>query len=217
MRPRTSEEHGRAQAVMTREAPSTPLRPKQRPTRQPTLGNVYTMREVARHDKRDDGWIVVGDVVYDITNFANYHPVRGPRPPSRNNRAPPRPACTAYPRPPPRRRRDPPPRNIRVHRRGVASTRTPTEYPRPPPRRRLDPPLGLSEYFTGVAIRAGLDRGRHDVHRARDPTNPRHRLHARVLRAPHARPDPHAPVVRDRPRRAAARATNRRDASASRG
>mmetsp|Transcript_29344 Transcript_29344/g.88276 ORF Transcript_29344/g.88276 Transcript_29344/m.88276 type:complete len:503 (-) Transcript_29344:40-1548(-) len=59
---------------MTREAPSTPLRPKQRPTRQPTLGNVYTMREVARHDKRDDGWIVVGDVVYDITNFANYHP-----------------------------------------------------------------------------------------------------------------------------------------------
>lgn len=34
----------------------------------------YTMEEVARHCKVDDGWIVVKSFVYDITNFAKHHP-----------------------------------------------------------------------------------------------------------------------------------------------
>mmetsp|Transcript_28964 Transcript_28964/g.63714 ORF Transcript_28964/g.63714 Transcript_28964/m.63714 type:complete len:94 (+) Transcript_28964:169-450(+) len=32
------------------------------------------MEEVAKHVTMDDGWIVVSNLVYDITNFAKHHP-----------------------------------------------------------------------------------------------------------------------------------------------
>ena len=35
---------------------------------------VYTMEEVAQHSTRDDCWIVVGDGVYDVTDFMEVHP-----------------------------------------------------------------------------------------------------------------------------------------------
>ena len=36
--------------------------------------NVFTMDEVRRHAKPDDAWLVVDDVVYDISNFWKKHP-----------------------------------------------------------------------------------------------------------------------------------------------
>jgi cytochrome b involved in lipid metabolism len=36
--------------------------------------NSYTMEEVATHTGRDDRWIVVGDYIYNVTNWARRHP-----------------------------------------------------------------------------------------------------------------------------------------------
>mmetsp|Transcript_29824 Transcript_29824/g.78526 ORF Transcript_29824/g.78526 Transcript_29824/m.78526 type:complete len:116 (-) Transcript_29824:144-491(-) len=48
--------------------------PQQRPTapRRDDVG--YTLEEVRSHAKMEDGWIVVRDRVYDITNFVKHHP-----------------------------------------------------------------------------------------------------------------------------------------------
>lgn len=32
------------------------------------------MEEVAKHNKRDDAWIVIEDKVYDVTTFVPEHP-----------------------------------------------------------------------------------------------------------------------------------------------
>jgi len=34
----------------------------------------FTMEEVAKHDKKNDCWIVIKDKVYDITDFLSIHP-----------------------------------------------------------------------------------------------------------------------------------------------
>lgn len=35
---------------------------------------VFTWDEVAKHDKRDDRWLVIEGQVYNITNWARRHP-----------------------------------------------------------------------------------------------------------------------------------------------
>lgn len=37
-------------------------------------GKMYTMDQVAQHDKETDLWIVVNGDVYDLTRFADMHP-----------------------------------------------------------------------------------------------------------------------------------------------
>lgn len=59
---------------MLEEAPATPVRKEQRPGRQPSRTDAYTLADVQQHDTKEDGWIVVDDIVYDITNFAKHHP-----------------------------------------------------------------------------------------------------------------------------------------------
>jgi len=34
----------------------------------------YTREEVAQHNTREDCWIILGDKVYDITMYIDYHP-----------------------------------------------------------------------------------------------------------------------------------------------
>ena len=38
---------------------------------------VYTMKEVALHNKAEDLWLVVEDLVYDVTKYVKYHPGGG--------------------------------------------------------------------------------------------------------------------------------------------
>ncbi|ORX86987.1 cytochrome b5 [Anaeromyces robustus] len=38
------------------------------------LNNRYTMEEVAKHNKPDDCWMVFNNVVYDVTEYLNFHP-----------------------------------------------------------------------------------------------------------------------------------------------
>ncbi len=33
-----------------------------------------TYAEVAKHNKPDDCWLIIGDHVYDVTNYINEHP-----------------------------------------------------------------------------------------------------------------------------------------------
>ena len=56
------------------EPPATPVRPEQRPSRAPSRTTAYTLADVRKHSTKDDGWIVVDGIVYDITNFAKNHP-----------------------------------------------------------------------------------------------------------------------------------------------
>ena len=56
------------------EPPATPVRPEQRPSRAPSRTTAYTLADVRRHNTKEDGWIVVDGIVYDITNFAKNHP-----------------------------------------------------------------------------------------------------------------------------------------------
>ena len=37
-------------------------------------GNVYSMAEVAKHNTKGDTWFVIGDGVYDVTEFMDMHP-----------------------------------------------------------------------------------------------------------------------------------------------
>ena len=56
------------------EPPATPVRPEQRPSRAPSRAQAYTLADVRKHSTKEDGWIVVDGIVYDITNFAKNHP-----------------------------------------------------------------------------------------------------------------------------------------------
>jgi len=38
------------------------------------MNNIYTFDEIARHNNANDLWIVINDVVYDITAFYKEHP-----------------------------------------------------------------------------------------------------------------------------------------------
>jgi len=49
-------------------------KPEQLPSRPPRSDTRYSFAQVAEHSSIDDGWIVVNNSVYDITNFVRYHP-----------------------------------------------------------------------------------------------------------------------------------------------
>jgi cytochrome b involved in lipid metabolism len=36
--------------------------------------NTYTVEEVSEHDKKGDCWIIVREMVYDVTEFMKIHP-----------------------------------------------------------------------------------------------------------------------------------------------
>ncbi|KAL0695395.1 hypothetical protein Bca4012_062575 [Brassica carinata] len=40
----------------------------------PTLTKIYSMEEVAAHNKQDDCWIVIDGKVYDVTSYMDEHP-----------------------------------------------------------------------------------------------------------------------------------------------
>ena len=50
------------------------VKPEQLPSSRRPQHQRYTATDVARHNRRDDAWIIVRDKVYDITNFINHHP-----------------------------------------------------------------------------------------------------------------------------------------------
>ncbi len=37
-------------------------------------GKVYTWSEVGKHNKDNDIWVVIGDNVYDLTDYTSEHP-----------------------------------------------------------------------------------------------------------------------------------------------
>ncbi|KAG0496201.1 hypothetical protein HPP92_000751 [Vanilla planifolia] len=40
----------------------------------PTLTKLYSMREAAQHNKREDCWVVIDGKVYDVTTYLDEHP-----------------------------------------------------------------------------------------------------------------------------------------------
>ena len=36
--------------------------------------NTYTMKEVNKHTTKEDCWLVIDNMIYDITSFLNIHP-----------------------------------------------------------------------------------------------------------------------------------------------
>lgn len=38
------------------------------------MDRIYTLEEVAKHNKPEDAWIVVKGRIYDVTKFAALHP-----------------------------------------------------------------------------------------------------------------------------------------------
>ncbi|KAL5724837.1 Cytochrome b5 isoform A [Ranunculus cassubicifolius] len=40
----------------------------------PTLTKLYSMKEAAEHNKKDDCWIVVDGKVYDVSDYLDEHP-----------------------------------------------------------------------------------------------------------------------------------------------
>ncbi|RPB20218.1 Flavocytochrome c [Terfezia boudieri ATCC MYA-4762] len=64
-----------AQAVLSDEGkdPGTVAKPKD-PKEFTIPGKEYTMEEVSKHNKKSDCWVVVKDVVMDLTNFLEDHP-----------------------------------------------------------------------------------------------------------------------------------------------
>ena len=42
--------------------------------REAKTDRIFTMDEVRQHNKEDDAWLVVDEVVYDISNFWKKHP-----------------------------------------------------------------------------------------------------------------------------------------------
>eukprot|EP01039_Chlorochromonas_danica_P004241 gene4241-4660_t len=60
---------------------STPAAVKQNPPAAATVRILkpeelkpYTKEEIAKHDKREDCWIIVDGGVYDVTNYVDEHP-----------------------------------------------------------------------------------------------------------------------------------------------
>ncbi|CAE8585240.1 unnamed protein product [Polarella glacialis] len=47
---------------------------QQMPSRRRQADVAWSMEQVVEHATIDDGWIVVNDFVYDITNFVKHHP-----------------------------------------------------------------------------------------------------------------------------------------------
>lgn len=37
-------------------------------------GNFYTWKEIEKHNKHDDCWLAIDDIVYDVSKFALSHP-----------------------------------------------------------------------------------------------------------------------------------------------
>jgi delta8-fatty-acid desaturase len=39
-----------------------------------TTSTTFSKADVEKHNKEDDLWLIIGQKVYDISKFANYHP-----------------------------------------------------------------------------------------------------------------------------------------------
>ncbi|AEO70507.1 450796fe-58ca-4300-ba76-ecd876caddf8 [Thermothielavioides terrestris] len=70
---------GGAEAPKAQPAPVSPSAPKQQTQTKDTKSfsipdKEYTMEEVAKHNKKDDLWVVVKGVVLDLTNWLDDHP-----------------------------------------------------------------------------------------------------------------------------------------------
>jgi len=38
------------------------------------INAIFTAEEVAKHDKKDDCWMIINGSVYDVTSYFDYHP-----------------------------------------------------------------------------------------------------------------------------------------------